>query len=219
MEGVVSRLLEPKFYEFDEIDLVPNKPGFYSWYLSHVVQEPDKNPDGIAGVFEKVLHKSRRPNLFLDGTLGSDGSIEKWRGELKHEKPKSPWIDGQGNIAEVVRNFPGDVAGIFNNLQDRIQAPIYLGISMDLRTRLTQHREIVKTLKEKASEYEDAQFDQEASSFGQRVVAAEIRTVDLSVAVHVVEFNEEIDTTSQKKILEIVEYVLNRKVSPLHGRK
>lgn len=191
------------------LESVDSYPGVYSWY----VRPKPKRESEIVPLLDQLLQQTRLKAVLTGNLrLSYEGSLEKSK------------IDADVSNLEMLRN-------VF------ILAPypLYIGISTDLKVRLSTHVRQLNQLAESGdilanTEIGELDTDQESSYFASRLTSiftgAGIKALD-SLYIRVYEYRElgltdNISLEKMRKIkreLEQVERVSNSVFNPVFGRR
>lgn len=198
-------------------------PGIYAWYYNHVIQSVNMNPVDIGRVFETVKRSSARPLIQLTAVASH---FERWTGNLTPDRTKAmeEEVNQDDQFSDVIGRWPNEVAELYNVLQERVNSPIYIGISINLRRRLKEHRTALDKRRafmanRPVVDQEDDIADVGVRNFAERVVDAGIADERLTVIVHPVEISTHVKMDEYQSLLVSVESVLNQKIAPIFGKK
>ncbi len=203
-----------KRLEYHQISLAPPTPGIYAWYIDLELREADIND-----------YEQTRENLFQLS---------------EHLEIPRLWVETRGNLTKCFRGFlihkhlaidkelSEKVEQILLNSEQRkafslilkkclptLMAPIYIGVSDNLKQRLEQHRRVLSKgiIADKK--------DRELYSFAKEIGRRKISTNKLIVFIHVMPELTSLagDKKKLKDIAEAAETILNRLFYPIIGRR
>ena len=203
-----------------EIDLAPDSPGVYAWYSRLAISRADieqivakveaakkESEQAARAEVEKALdrfifnpYRESPYRVHLRGPLKP-----RFSGEVDHEPSKSDSL-----MARLVQNperFRA-IAGILSNAAPWFTAPLYIGMALNLRSRLRTHKN--KILEFRDNWGSGAMQDTGDAGFASQVVARGFDPTNLFV--HVAEVN--VDNGEHNDI----ENILNRINYPIFGR-
>lgn len=205
---------------WSEIDLAPETPGVYAWYSRLVISKADvddvvkrvrmagqeseaKAQVEIEDALDKFIFSPYRETPYQVALRGQ--LKPKFSGEVLHEPMKSDsLIDRLASNPDRFRT----VAEVLKSAAPWFTAPLYIGMAINLRTRLKQHRN-------KIVELRDLQGlvsidDVAEAGFANQVVARNFDPTNLFV--HIAEVD--VDTGEHNDL----ENILNRINYPIFGR-
>jgi len=205
---------------WSEIDLAPETPGVYAWYSRLVISKADI--DGIVKrITEAKLHGESRAREEVEEALDRfifspyretpyqvtlRGQLKpKFSGEVSHEPTRSESLVGR--LAANPERFRA-ISDILKTAAPWFTAPLYIGMAINLRSRLKQHRNKIVELRDLQGH---GSFDEVAEAgFANQVVARNFDPTNLFV--HFAEVN--VDTGEHNDL----ENILNRINYPIFGR-
>jgi len=185
-------------FKFSDIYQTSNKPGIYAWFMIF-------NKRNSINEYSEIFHQ-KKLEAKIKGNLG-----EKYEGSLR----------------QIPKDFKNDIfkKNDLSLISKVFAPPIYIGVSNNLCSRLTQHaNELDDILYSSKYEYVHDLFDEDLDSpkeskyFASRLgkVLKKKRSIDLnSLLIKTCEFD---DIMTRKEIYNL-EYFLNRTYKPLYGRK
>ena len=215
MSTPVSRALS-----WSELELAPEGPGVYAWYSRLVIARAD-----VEGVIKRVKDAQSKDEVvarqeveaaldrFIYGPyretpyqVSLRGQLKpKFSGEVQHEPSKSDSLIGR--LASKPERFR-TVTDVLKTAAPWFTAPLYIGMAINLRSRLMQHRNKIVELRDIQSQ---ASIDDPAEAgFANQVVARNFDPTNLFV--HVAELS--VDTGEHNDL----ENILNRINYPIFGR-
>lgn len=203
-----------------EIDLAPETPGIYAWYSRLAISKADidavikriteaqlsgeaRARDEVEDALERFIFAPYRETPYqvtLRGQLKP-----KFSGEVTHEPSKSESLVAR--LASSPERFSA-ISEILKHAAPWFTAPLYIGMAVNLRTRLRQHRNKIVELRDLQGH--GAIDDASEAGFANQVVARNFDPTNLFV--HVAEVN--IDSSEHNDL----ENILNRINYPIFGR-
>lgn len=205
---------------WSEIELAPETPGIYAWYSRLVISKAD-----IEGIIKSVQIAKEESDAkartvvedALDRFIFSPyretpyqvslrGQLKpKFSGEILHEPSKSDSLIGR--LASNPERFR-TIAEVLKSAAPWFTAPLYIGMAINLRSRLKQHRNKIVELRDLQG---IASIDEAAEAgFANQVFARNFDPTNLFV--HIAEVN--VDTGEHNDL----ENILNRINYPIFGR-
>jgi len=188
--------VDTKTYRTNQISEIPKSLGIYAWFLAY-----DYNTDhnDYHDVFKSSIITSTVEGIFKD----------VYTGPIKQQA-----FSFDENI--VFSSFLNEVISLFC-------PPVYIGISSNLRNRLSTHRDELNSLlySEEAFKYnENAKIDSDGESYNFAIrLARVLRSVDSiglrNLRIKVIEAGEGM---KRDEVFAIEKY-LNRTYTPIYGRK
>ncbi|MBN9366252.1 GIY-YIG nuclease family protein [Acidovorax sp. YS12] len=205
---------------WSEIDLAPETPGIYAWYSRLVISKAD-----IDAVIKRIYEAKRQGEAqsraeveyALDQFIFSPyretpyqvalrGQLKpKFSGEVMHEPSKSESLVGR--LVSNPDRFR-TVAEVLKTAAPWFTAPLYIGMAINLRSRLRQHRNKIVELRDLQGQ--GSIDDVIEAGFANQVVARNFDPTNLFV--HIAEVN--VDTGEHNDL----ENILNRINYPIFGR-
>ncbi|MBV5330471.1 MAG: hypothetical protein JZU65_23025, partial [Chlorobium sp.] len=169
-------------YKFSEVDEAPERPGIYAWYgkiyasIADYKREIDENGNDLgASRLRKVLAKQMiryhlSPlNIRGAGTFGSD-----WAGALEDRSKDFIQELILGNIDDIDGISENDkgfselfsevikeekqrdlLVKVLNNSSPLLTSPIYIGVTNNIKRRLSEHVKLYRDLKDALGNDED----------------------------------------------------------------
>ena len=205
---------------WSEIDLAPETPGVYAWYSRLVISKAD-----IDDIIKRVQMARQESEVkarveveeALDRFIFSPyretpyqvalrGQLKpKFSGEVLHEPSKSDSLIGR--LASNPERFR-TVCEVLKSAAPWFTAPLYIGMAINLRSRLKQHRNKIVELRDLQglTSIDDAA----EAGFANQVVARNFDPTNLFV--HIAEVD--VDTGEHNDL----ENILNRINYPIFGR-
>lgn len=205
---------------WSEIDLAPETPGVYAWYSRLVISKADV--DAVVNrINEARQHGEVQARAEVEDALDRfifspyretpyqvalRGQLKpKFSGEVMHEPSKSESLVGR--LATNPERFR-TVSEVLKTAAPWFTAPLYIGMAINLRSRLRQHRNKIVELRDLQGQ---ASIDDVAEAgFANQVVARDFDPTNLFV--HIAEVN--VDTGEHNDL----ENILNRINYPIFGR-
>ncbi|MFT3856563.1 MAG: GIY-YIG nuclease family protein [Aquabacterium sp.] len=205
---------------WSEIDLAPETPGVYAWYSRLVISKADID-DVIKRVQMARQESEAKARMEVEEALDRfifspyretpyqvalRGQLKpKFSGEVLHEPSKSDSLIGR--LASNPERFR-TVSEVLKSAAPWFTAPLYIGMAINLRSRLKQHRNKIVELRDLQglTSIDDAA----EAGFANQVVARNFDPTNLFV--HIAEVN--VDTGEHNDL----ENILNRINYPIFGR-
>lgn len=205
---------------WSEIDLAPETPGVYAWYSRLVISKAD-----IDAVINRVREAKQQGEIqaraevedALDQFIFSPyretpyqvalrGQLKpKFSGEVIHEPSKSDSLVGR--LASNPERFR-TVSEVLKTAAPWFTAPLYIGMAINLRSRLRQHRNKIVELRDLQGH--GSIDDIAEAGFANQVVARNFDPTNLFVQIAEVS----VDTGEHNDL----ENILNRINYPIFGR-
>lgn len=205
---------------WSEIDLAPETPGVYAWYSRLVVSKADID-DIVKRVNEAKLRSDAKAREEVEDALDRfifspyretpyqvalRGQLKpKFSGEVAHEPSRSESLVGR--LAANPERFRA-ISDILKTAAPWFTAPLYIGMAINLRSRLKQHRNKIVELRDLQGH--GSIDDVNEAGFANQVVARNFDPTNLFV--HIAEVN--VDTGEHNDL----ENILNRINYPIFGR-
>lgn len=205
---------------WSEIDLAPETPGVYAWYCRLVISNADIEAvikrisvaklNGETPVRAEVEEALDRfifsPYRETPYQVALRGQLKpKYSGEVAHEPSKSESLIGR--LAANPERFRA-ISDTLKTAAPWFTAPLYIGMAINLRSRLRQHRNKIVELRDLQGH---GSIDEAAEAgFPNQVVARNFDPTNLFV--HIAEVN--VDTGEHNDL----ENILNRINYPIFGR-
>lgn len=205
---------------WSEIDLAPETPGVYAWYSRLVISKAD---------IDAIVKRIKEAKLIGDAEARAEvesaldrfifspyretpyqvalrGQLKpKFSGEVVHEPSRSESLVGR--LAANPERFR-TIADVLKSAAPWFTAPLYIGMAINLRSRLKQHRSRIVELRDLQGH--GSIDDVVEAGFANQVVARDFDPTNLFV--HIAEVNVE---TGEHNDLE---NILNRINYPIFGR-
>lgn len=214
------KVLAGRALTWAEIDLAPETPGVYAWYSSLVISKADiedvinrvriarheseaKARSEIEDALDRFIFSPYRETPYQVALRGQ--LKPKFSGEVLHEPGKSDsLVDRLASNPDRFRT----VAEVLKSAAPWFTAPLYIGMAINLRTRLKQHRNKIVELRDLQG---SVAIDYAAEAgFANQVVARNFDPTNLFV--HIAEVD--VDTGEHNDL----ENILNRINYPIFGR-
>jgi hypothetical protein len=203
-----------------QIDLAPEVPGIYAWYSRLQISKAD-----IEAVIKRIEsakllgenHARAEVESALDRFIFNPyretpyqvalrGQLKpKFSGEVLHEPTRSDSLIGR--LAQNPERFRA-IADILKGAAPWFTAPLYIGMAINLRSRLRQHKNKIIELRDLQTQ--GAADDVTEAGFANQVVARNFDPTNLFV--HIAEVR--VDTGEHNDL----ENILNRINYPIFGR-
>jgi hypothetical protein len=240
---------DQKTFQFNNLDDAPDKPGIYAWYAKadlgiadwqreiDAVTKEDFGTENFKRALQEHSLKFDPPRLSISATSVFSISMQ---GELVSNFPKT--IDSviQGNFddtkdkdhdqkkinrAIATEGSRQNITDILNIAQPQISAPIYIGKSLNLKTRLKTHCSEIKKLITSLAEDSDYEkkiqeyLKEDGSKFSVRAVANDFKPENLYVITLSIDtiVNDK-NKTDIDSIITTSEWLLNRWNRPILGK-
>lgn len=205
---------------WSEIELAPEAPGVYAWYARLAISKADIegvikriNDAKISGATQARDEVERALDKFIFSPyretpyqIALRGQLKpKFSGEVVHEPSKSESLIGR--LVSNPERFRA-VSDILKTAAPWFTAPLYIGMAINLRSRLKQHKNKIVELRDLQG-YGSIE-DLAEAGFANQVVARNFDPTNLFV--HIAEV--QVDTGEHNDI----ENILNRINYPIFGR-
>lgn len=205
---------------WSEIDLAPETPGVYAWYSRLVISKADidavvkrvneaklssdaKAREEVERALDRFIFSPYRETPYQVALRGQ--LKPKFTGEVTHEPSRSESLIGR--LAAEPERFRA-ISDILKTAAPWFTAPLYIGMAINLRSRLKQHRNKIIELRDLQGHW--SADDVTEAGFANQVVARNFDPTNLFV--HIAEVNVE---TGEHNDLE---NILNRINYPIFGR-
>lgn len=239
----MSNITAPMSLSFREVARAPQVPGLYAWYVRPSLFKADIKTSCIGGedvgqartraVLARHTARFDPPTRKLYGRSSFGG---KWRGEMVDQGrqrirhtllQKAP--GGKTSIefkihaatsTESKREYLSNILGAAHPL---MAAPLYIGVTNNLRRRLREHSDGFIETKDYCQRIDGYlaklkdQIDWRSADFAHRAAAAEFSSDNLFVVLLPLESCY--DESEHEDILHAAEWLLNRWYTPPLGRK
>jgi hypothetical protein len=209
-----------------ELARAPQRPGLYAWYCRPHLRPADlADTDATRANLHRLAEQLRIPRL----DVSADGHLSlRLRGQLDHIHVATDGDSVSALVGEVLATDSS--RALFATMLDRalphLMAPLYIGVAVDLRRRLDQHRAAIENLRAPAPALASVSVDAAseyapAHSFAREVARRAIPARMLVAFVVPVATLEDhaTDEAEQRRVAEAVETVLNRLFYPILGRR
>lgn len=206
--------------KWSEIDLAPETPGVYAWYSRLDISKADidaivkrvneakliGDPQARAEVEDALDRFIFSPYRETPYQVALRGQLKpKFSGEVAHEPTRPESLVGR--LAANPERFR-TVSDILKTAAPWFTAPLYIGMAINLRSRLKQHKSKIVELRDLQGH--GAIDDVAEAGFANQVVARNFDPTNLFV--HIAEVN--VDTGEHNDL----ENILNRINYPIFGR-
>ena len=210
-------------YDWKDLSTAPAGPGLYAWYVRPELRVADLS-DGIRTKKNllEVMSLLRIPTLYLR----ADGHLSmRFEGTLAHTVYGSDLDEEFTSLVDSVIANPAQrsfFADVLLAATPALMAPLYVGVAIDLRSRLGQHRDSIQ--KYSAQHLKHPHEETGAAmphSFAREVARRQISPNQLVVYTCQIPFsiNATLNHDEQRRVAEAVETVLNRIFFPIFGRR
>lgn len=207
-------------FKWEEVGDVPSKPGIYAWYyeltitlydINRVTEQVTSYRDAgdllkAENLINKFLHDFVFQYFAEDPYRASIGGPlkPKYEGKLKHISETSDAL-----ISRIVENPERlhTIREILSGSVPTFGSPIYIGMSSNLRRRISTHKRLITKLRSTESANFGTERDQ---SFAHRVAERDLIPTRLRVAVK--------ELSSSESEYVDAENILNRINFPILGR-
>ncbi len=205
---------------WSEIDLAPEVPGVYAWYSRLIISKADiddvvkrvqlarqeseaKARAEVENALDRFIFSPYRETPYQ---VAMRGQLKpKFSGEVHHEPSKSDSLIGR--LASNPERFR-TVADVLRSAAPWFTAPLYIGMAINLRSRLKQHRNKIVELRDLQGL---GSIDEATEAgFANQVVARNFDPTNLFV--HIAEVD--VDNSEHNDL----ENILNRINYPIFGR-
>jgi len=205
---------------WSEIDLAPETPGVYAWYSRLVISKAD-----IEAVITKItaakLRSNQEARIEVENALNRfifnayqetpyrvqlRGPLKpKYSGEIEHESSLSDQL-----VSRLIRNPERfrTITDILKTAAPSFTAPLYIGMAINLRSRLKSHKSKITELRE--NWMPGTPEDSPDAGFAKQVVARHFDPTNLFVHISTIP----VGTSEHNDI----ENILNRINYPIFGR-
>lgn len=216
-ENITHQSRIPTCLAWSEIEQAPKAPGLYAWYSQLLISNADieavikqikekQDKSGARTVVENALdrlifspYRETPYHITLRGQLKP-----KFSGEALHEPPKPDSLIER--LADNPERFRA-ISYILKYAAPWFTAPLYIGMAINLRDRLIQHRNKIVELRDRDSPTDNEMTE---AGFANQVVARNFDPTNLFV--HITQVTVE---SSEHNDLE---NILNRINYPIFGR-
>jgi hypothetical protein len=205
---------------WSEIDLAPETPGIYAWYSRLVISKADiddivkrineaklvgevKAREEVEDALDRFIFSPYRETPYQVALRGQ--LKPKFSGQVAHEPSKSESLVGR--LAANPERLRA-ISEVLKTAAPWFTAPLYIGMAINLRSRLKQHRNKIVELRDLQG-YGSTDEPAEAG-FANQVIARNFDPTNLFV--HIAEVN--VDTGEHNDL----ENILNRINYPIFGR-
>ena len=215
MNAPVGRVLT-----WAEIDLSPEAPGIYAWYSRLVISRADidaivkrvnqaklssdaKAREEVEDALDRFIFSPYRETPYQVALRGQ--LKPKFSGEVAHEPSRSESLVSR--LAANPERFRA-ISGVLRTAAPWFTAPLYIGMAINLRSRLRQHRNKIVELRDLQGH--GSIDDMAEAGFANQVVARNFDPTNLFVYIAEVT----VDTGEHNDL----ENILNRINYPIFGR-
>lgn len=213
-----------KIYEFREVTDVEPKHGLYAWYLKmQLTPSSVSSPENMLEALCAISEASRYPELGiqLQGHLSLD-----LRGKLRHM-----WYGHDDKhskeLLEIVQQ-PQErllIQDILNRAAPLLTSPLYIGVSKNLKERLSRHKKLIQAPTTSTSgtignltAVDEPETLRQDRTFAERIISRGINPNHLIVGViYVADLH--VPPNRIRKTIEAAETLLNRMFHPILGRR
>lgn len=205
---------------WSEIDLAPETPGVYAWYSRLIISKADIDAivkrvneakltndamarEEVEDALDRFIFNPYRETPYLVALRGQ--LKPKFSGEVTHEPSRSESLVGR--LAKNPERLRA-ISEILKTAAPWFTAPLYIGMAVNLRSRLRQHRNKIVELRDLHGHW--PMDDVAEAGFANQVVARNFDPTNLFVQI--AEVN--VDTGEHNDL----ENILNRINYPIFGR-
>lgn len=207
-------------YEFDDLDLAPEEPGIYAWYLKPELRVADlADPQSTKNNLLRLAEQLRLPGFEVEAR-GHLSLLLK--GHLSHSHLAS---EERSEFSQLVESVLEDelkrdlFAKILRTSAPHLMSPLYIGVAIDLRRRLRDHRRDIEKFRElQRVKLGDVDLEDAKQKFALEVVRRGIPSRRLQVFVST-GFESQHCPEDERVTVEAVETILNRLFYPILGRR
>ncbi len=208
-------------YAWDELAAAPEEPGLYAWYLNPDLRVADLNSKSATIENIGTLAKQLR---IPDMEVTADGHLSlQLSGHLNHKHVGHEADDAVSALIDDVLSTDGGrrlFAQIFGAARPCFMSPLYIGVTINLRERIADHRIAIEREQQRAALGIGSE-DMAVQSFARQVWIRQIPWRRLFV--HVLPLKSLCDPSTtpdmQRRVAEAVETLLNRLFYPVLGRR
>ena len=216
---MIGEFMDVKSVNWEDIDLAPEEPGIYSWYLDPVLRQADlvdsqSTKENLLRLAEQLM----LPSFELEAR----GHLSlRFQGNLDHVHLAS---ENSGGLSQLVESILNDdlkrdaFAKILGTAAPHLMAPLYIGVATNIRQRLRQHRYDIERYRElQRTGLKDSVIEDAKQKFALEIVKRGIPSRRLRVFISStfeIQNNENVRETA-----EAVETILNRLFYPIMGRR
>lgn len=239
---------------FGDIETASERPGLYAWYgqLYAPIADYRRDVDAESGSdrgerrFRALLAKHTLRYQALPLAISARGNFGiGWRGLLRDTNrdelqalllgdvdPDSLSDEDKGantNLAWAVRDEKrrAVLAAILSQATPLLAAPIYIGVTKNIRARLRKHVSLYRSLVDAIGTDQEKlaalqlRVEQEGLEFAHRAVAMDFRPDHLYVATYEIDLARSGDHTTDelRNIVGVAEWLLNRWHRPFAGKR
>jgi len=235
-------------YEFDKLDMVASVPGVYAWYSKILIPAFDvkeelndtKIDSGALNLFNYVRSEidSLSPSDLSVGVGSSfgqrwngfvnEGSRQKWLENLDQNLLEKDLLDDASRLDQEGPNIwvtnehqaRQMIAYCFKNSVSSLAAPIYIGVSDNLSTRLLEHQRKIDDLDGQNPDSVQLEKLRQGGEFAERVIGAGLKPNKLMVKTFEVKvINKALENQEiAHGVCRFIEWSLNRLYHPKLGR-
>jgi len=210
---------------FEEISDVQSKPGLYAWYSSLRIGKADlKTPENTTKALYKIAEAISYPSVSMKFNGNLNLLLE---GELKHVFYGHTGNQYTNQLQEVINDPDGRqiISEVFDLAVPLLCCPLYIGVSKNLKKRLSQHSKLINAYLNDEPEQkiellnttpvDDEEDLENDKSFAMRIAERKIDPNNLIVGVIYPKENNPM----VRKAIEAAETLLNRIFYPILGRR
>ncbi len=222
---------------FDEVSDAPVLPGLYSWYAGLGLGELDiADETQTRSALSKQTSKYK-PSSLISEIKGNFGAL--WKGELLDKSMdklsfalSNEYLEYEEQTQENRLNRTlselSTRKALISNLENCVpvfMSPLYIGISENLRRRLSEHVRIFRAIYDQKKSgrndqnYEEESLDDFGNNFAFRAVQRGFKEDNLKVFVLPFEGLEDMTQQQIRDIISSVEFLVNRWSKPSLGER
>lgn len=208
-----------KGYRWDEIETSSEEVGIYSWYLCPEIRESDVVD---ADRTKQSLLRIARQVKFPDMTIAARGHLSlSLSGDLHHDCLGSAENDEISKLVDEVINKEETrslFTAILKGAMPCYMSPLYIGVTSNIRKRLTEHKDNILRLRRLTNSYDLNLKEHYSQKFALEIVSRGIPNSSLIAFTQSLP-KDLVATDLARKSIEAVETVLNRMFFPVLGRR
>lgn len=244
----------PCLLPFDEVELAPPRPGLYAWY-GRIYSPPgdykreldDSGKDLGDQRFRELLAKHMLRFQLAPFELRGRGHFGvEWRGTMQDQNrdnlqdlllarvpPETKLDEEQKGFAKNLSSVTKDerrralLAKLLTEVTPLLTAPIYVGVTKNLRIRLCDHTKLYRDLQDgigsDKSKLEALQrkVEREGLEFAHRAIASDFSPDHLCVAILDVSdlLGSDLSDEELRQLSGVAEWLVNRWHRPFVGRR
>lgn len=238
IDGVLKHLQR---FRCSNFDAVPETPGLYAWYSVPTLGPKDYQMDVVNGEdlgatrLREALGRHTSRFMVPPLSIHAQGRFTAaWRGEIPSEGVREECqrmsaeasVEDSRNPLEKVLRAPvlrALLVEVLSLSTPFLAAPLYIGVSDNLKRRLNEHRDLLLNYAGIAAKTPDSRNDflQSGKNFALRAIGSgfspdglEAWTLSISEWVP-----DQVSMADLRVLAEGAEWLLNRWYRPLHGKR